>query len=104
MRELHAEQSGVPRNWIHVVFQEYRPGFGFTSGESSETAALTVVIRFGRPPEYKQLLLTHIWKLFQAATGAADEQIVIGIQAVSASQAMEMAQFMPGVSDRQGRD
>jgi len=32
--------------------------------------------------------------LFQAATGAPDDQIVIGIQEVPPSQAMEMGQIM----------
>ena len=33
---LHAEFSGVPRNWVHVVFQEYAAGNGFTAGEPSD--------------------------------------------------------------------
>jgi hypothetical protein len=36
--------------------------------------------------------------LLQAATGAADDQIVIGIEELPASQAMEMAAIMPDVN------
>jgi hypothetical protein len=39
-----------------------------------------------------------LWTLFQAATAASDEQIVIGIQEVSPSQAMEMGKVMPEVA------
>ena len=81
---LHADFSGVPRNWVHVVFQEYAPGNGFTAGEPSATAALTLLIRTGRSPEYKRKLLQRLWTLFQSATGAPDDQIVIGIQEVRA--------------------
>jgi phenylpyruvate tautomerase PptA (4-oxalocrotonate tautomerase family) len=96
---LHSGYAGVPKNWVHVVFQDYAPGSGFTAGEPAATAALTLLMRAGRPPEYKRELIQHLWKLFQTATGAPDDQIVIGIQDVPASQAMEMGQVMPDIAD-----
>jgi phenylpyruvate tautomerase PptA (4-oxalocrotonate tautomerase family) len=95
---LHSELAGVPRNWVHVVFQDYAAGSGFTAGEPAATAALTLVIRTGRSPEYKRGLLKRLWELLQNATGAPDDQIVIGIQEVPPSQAMEMGQIMPDVT------
>jgi phenylpyruvate tautomerase PptA (4-oxalocrotonate tautomerase family) len=95
---LHAEYAGVPKNWVHVVFQDYAPGSGFTEGEAAATAALTLVIRTGRSPDYKRGLLQHLWELLQGATGAPDDQIVIGIQEVPPNQAMEMGQIMPDVA------
>jgi phenylpyruvate tautomerase PptA (4-oxalocrotonate tautomerase family) len=96
---LHSEYSGVPKNWVHVVFHDYAPGSGFTAGEVSATAALTVLIRTGRSSDYKRGLLQRLWQLFQEATGAPDDEIVIGIQEVPPSQAMEMAKVMPDVAD-----
>jgi phenylpyruvate tautomerase PptA (4-oxalocrotonate tautomerase family) len=98
MTKLHSEYSGVPENWVHVVFQDYGVGSGFTAGKPAAAAALTVLIRAGRSAEYKRELLRRLWKLFQAATRAPDDQIVIGIQEVPPSQAMEMGQIMPEVS------
>jgi phenylpyruvate tautomerase PptA (4-oxalocrotonate tautomerase family) len=95
---FHSEYSGVPKNWVHIVFQEYTPGNGFTAGEASATAALTLLVRTGRSPEYKRGLLKRHWNLLQDATGAPDEQIVLGIQEVPPSQAMEMGQIMPDVA------
>jgi phenylpyruvate tautomerase PptA (4-oxalocrotonate tautomerase family) len=97
---FHAEYSGVPKNWVHIVFQDYAPGNGFTAGEVSATVALTLLIRTGRSPNYKRGLLTRLWELLQATTGAPDDQIVIGIQEVPASQAMEMGKIMPDVVDQ----
>ena len=37
---FHSEYSGVPKNWVHVVFHDYAPGSGFTAGEPSPAAAL----------------------------------------------------------------
>jgi len=97
---FHAEYSGVPKNWVHIVFQDYAPGNGFTAGEVSATVALMLLIRTGRSPDYKRGLLTRLWELLQAATGAPDDQIVIGIHDVPASQAMEMGKIMPDVADK----
>jgi phenylpyruvate tautomerase PptA (4-oxalocrotonate tautomerase family) len=87
--------SGVQKNWVHIVFHDYPVGSGFTAGEPAETVALTLLIRTGRSPEYKRELLQQLWRLLQKATGAPDDQIVLGIQEVPASQAMEMGQIMP---------
>jgi phenylpyruvate tautomerase PptA (4-oxalocrotonate tautomerase family) len=97
LTDLHSEYAGVPKNWVHVIFQDYIAGSGFTAGEPAAATALTLLIRTGRLAEYKRGLLTRLWALLQAATGAPNDQIVIGIQEVSPSQAMEMGQIMPDV-------
>jgi phenylpyruvate tautomerase PptA (4-oxalocrotonate tautomerase family) len=98
LTSFHSEYAGVPQNWVHIVFHDFAPGDGFTAGEEAPTASLTLLIRTGRSTEYKKKLLTHLWAMFQAATAASDEQIVIGIQEVSPSQAMEMGKVMPDVA------
>jgi phenylpyruvate tautomerase PptA (4-oxalocrotonate tautomerase family) len=95
---FHAEYAAVPKNWVHVVFHEYPVGNGFTAGKPSPAAALTLLIRTGRSPDYKREMLRRLWSLVQAATGAPDEEIVLGIQEVPANQAMEMGQIMPDVA------
>ena len=97
LTKLHSEYAGVPANWVHIVFHDYAVGSGFTAGEPAATAALTLLVGTGRSPEYKRGLLKKLWELFQAATGAPDDQIVIGIQEVPPSQAMEMGKIMPDV-------
>jgi phenylpyruvate tautomerase PptA (4-oxalocrotonate tautomerase family) len=92
---FHAEYAGIPKNWVHIVFHEYPIGSGFTAGRTSPTAALTLLIRTGRSVDYKREMLGRLWALVQAATGAPDEEIVLGIQEVPSSQAMEMGQIMP---------
>jgi len=99
---FHSEYAGVPKNWVHIVFQEYAAGNGFTAGEPAATAALTLLVRTGRSSEYKRELLKRLWELLQEATGVPDDQIVIGIQEVPPDQAMEMGQIMPAVSGASG--
>jgi phenylpyruvate tautomerase PptA (4-oxalocrotonate tautomerase family) len=95
---FHAEYAGIPRNWVHIAFHEYPVGSGFTAGMPSPTAALTLLIRAGRSGDYKREMLKRLWLLVQAATGAPNEEIVLGIQEVPSSQAMEMGQIMPDVA------
>ncbi|MGR9251213.1 tautomerase family protein [Rhizobium leguminosarum] len=97
--DLHTRMAGVPAEWVHVIFQDFPPNHGFTAGRRADVVAMTLVIREGRSPEYKETMLTALWRLLQEATGAADDQIVIGIQEVPPSQAMEMGQIMPDVAD-----
>jgi phenylpyruvate tautomerase PptA (4-oxalocrotonate tautomerase family) len=91
---LHCEMSGVPKIWVHVVFHEYPAGSGFTAGEPAAAVALTLLIRAGRSSEYKRELLKRLWDLLQSATGAPDDQIIIGIQEVPPSKATEMGQII----------
>jgi len=44
-------------------------------------------------------LLKRLWSALQSATRAPDDQIVIGIQEVAPSQAMEMGRIMPAVAE-----
>jgi Tautomerase enzyme len=55
-------------------------------------------LRTGRSPEYKRVLLKHPRELLQDATGAPDDQIVLGIQEVPPSQAMKMGQITAEVN------
>jgi phenylpyruvate tautomerase PptA (4-oxalocrotonate tautomerase family) len=98
--ETHCQFSGVPENWVHVVFHDYPGGSGFTAGKPAAVVSLTFVVRTGRSPEYKRRLLQRLWELLQAETGAPDDQIVVGMQEVPATQAMEMGQIMPDVADQ----
>jgi phenylpyruvate tautomerase PptA (4-oxalocrotonate tautomerase family) len=94
---FHVEYAGVPKSWVHLVFHEYPIGSGFTAGRPSPTATLTLLIRTGRSADYKREMLKRLWSMVQTATGAPDEEIVLGIQEVPSSQAMEMRQIMPDV-------
>jgi phenylpyruvate tautomerase PptA (4-oxalocrotonate tautomerase family) len=64
---LHCETSGVPKNWVHIVFHDYPVGSGFTAGQPAATVTLTLLIRTGRSSEYKRDLLKRLWDLLQSA-------------------------------------
>ena len=98
LTHLHCELSGVPKNWVHIVFQDYAVGSGFTAGAPAATVSLTVLIRAGRSVEYKRDFLRRLWDLVQTATAAPDDQIVVVMQELPASNAMELGKIMPDVT------
>ena len=69
LTRLHSEYAGVPANWVHIVFQDYAVGSGFSAGQPSATAALTLLIRSGRSDDYKRGLLKRLWSLLQSVHG-----------------------------------
>jgi phenylpyruvate tautomerase PptA (4-oxalocrotonate tautomerase family) len=96
---LHSEYSGVQKTWVHVVFQDYAPGSGFTAGEPSATTALTLLIRRSRRGLKQVPKTLYQFPLIFRCPPGPDDQIVIGIQEVPASQAMEMGQVMPDIAN-----
>jgi phenylpyruvate tautomerase PptA (4-oxalocrotonate tautomerase family) len=62
--------------------------------------SLTLLVRSGRSADYKREMLKRLWRMLQDATGSPDDQIVLGIQEVPASQAMELGKIMPDVADQ----
>jgi hypothetical protein len=42
-------------------------------------------------------MVQRLWELLQHATGAPDNQLVIGVNEMPASQAMEMGKILPEV-------
>jgi phenylpyruvate tautomerase PptA (4-oxalocrotonate tautomerase family) len=97
LTDFHVEYAGVPKNWVHIIFHEFAVGNGFSAGKPAPAVSLTLLIRTGRSADYKRTMLQRLWALVQAATGAPTEEIVLGIQEVPPSQAMEMGQIMPEV-------
>jgi phenylpyruvate tautomerase PptA (4-oxalocrotonate tautomerase family) len=100
MATFHSGYAGVPKEWVQVVFNDYAQDSAFTGGRPSAVAALILQIRTGRSVEFKRGLVQHLWKLLQDATRASDNQIVIGVNEVPPSQAMEMGKIMPEVGEQ----
>ena len=95
---LHCEMSGVPKNWIHVVFHDYTAGSGFTAGEPCSDGGACVAHSHGPPIGIQTRVAEASLGVAPERHRAPDDQIVIGIQEVPASQAMEMGEIMPDVA------
>jgi phenylpyruvate tautomerase PptA (4-oxalocrotonate tautomerase family) len=94
---IHTTVMKVPRNFVRVIFLSYPVGAGFTGGEQAPTASLNCVLRSGHTLEEKTDMLQQLWAIFQGLTGIATEQLVISLQEIPSSNAMEMGQIMQAV-------
>jgi phenylpyruvate tautomerase PptA (4-oxalocrotonate tautomerase family) len=96
---IHAAVMKVPKNFVHVIFLSYPKGSGYAAGKEAPTASLNCTLRSGHTAEEKMELLKQIWSTFQGLSGVATDQLVISLQEIPASNAMEMGQIMPAVAN-----
>ena len=94
---IHTRVMKVPADFVHIVFLQYAKGAGFSAGKEGPTAALNCVLRNGHTAEEKSDLLKQLWAMFQSRTGIATDQLVLSLQEIPASNAMEMGQIMQAV-------
>lgn len=95
---IHSSVMKVPNNFVRVVFLSYPKGSGFTGGSEAPTAALNCVLRSGHTTEDKTDMLKQLWAMFQGLTGIATDQLVLSLQEIPSSNAMEMGQIMQAVA------
>jgi len=96
---IHSEVMKVPKTFVRVVFLSYNQRSGYTAGEEASTAALNCVLRSGHTVEEKTDLLKQLWRMFQELTGIPTDQLAISLQEIPSSNAMELGQIMPAVSN-----
>jgi phenylpyruvate tautomerase PptA (4-oxalocrotonate tautomerase family) len=94
---IHAAVMKVPKSFVHVLFLSYPEHSGYTAGEEAPTAALNCVLRSGHTVEEKTDLLKQLWSMFQGLTGIATDQLVISLQEIPSTNAMEMGQIIQPV-------
>jgi len=92
--DIHCEVNQVPPAFVRIFFITFPKGSGFTAGKLAAPAAMTCLMRTGHDTETKGRLLKRLWAMFQEATGVPTEQLVVVLQEVPASNAMEMGAIM----------
>ena len=95
--EFHSQMSGLDEAYTKIVFDTFGPGDGFVGGEASPAVLLTVKVRAGRPADYRSKLLFGLKSRLQHATGAADRDMLLALEEMPASNAIEMGELMPEI-------
>jgi phenylpyruvate tautomerase PptA (4-oxalocrotonate tautomerase family) len=94
---IHTTIMKVPNSFVRVVFLSYPKGSGFAAGKAAPTAALNCVLRSGHSNEDKTEMLKQLWSMFEDLTAVSNDQLVISLQEIPSSNAMEMGQIMQAV-------
>ena len=94
---IHTTIMKVPNSFVRVVFLSFPKGSGFAAGKAAPTAALNCVLRSGHSNEDKTEMLKQLWSMFEDLTAVSNDQLVISLQEIPSSNAMEMGQIMQAV-------
>jgi phenylpyruvate tautomerase PptA (4-oxalocrotonate tautomerase family) len=94
---IHSEVMKVPNSFVHMIFLSYQRGSGFSAGKEGSAASLSCVLRSGHTNEEKSGLLRKLWPMFQSLSAVATDQLVVSLQEIPASNAMEMGKIMHAV-------
>jgi hypothetical protein len=81
-----------------MIFLSYPKGSGYSAGKEGPTASLNCTLRSGHTAEEKTDLLKQLWSTFQSLSAVATDQLVISLQEIPASNAMEMGQIMQSIN------
>jgi phenylpyruvate tautomerase PptA (4-oxalocrotonate tautomerase family) len=95
--EFHSQMSGLDKAYTKIVFDNFSPGDGFVGGEAGPAVLLTVKVRAGRPADYRKKLLFGLKSRLQHATGADDVHMLLALEEMPASNAIEMGELMPEI-------
>ncbi|HZC10714.1 MAG TPA: tautomerase family protein [Mycobacterium sp.] len=95
--DFHCEMAGLAKAYAKLVFDDFAAGDGFVGGKPAPAVILTVKVRAGRPADYKRKLLFGIKEILQRATGAADYDMLLALEELPASDAIEMGELMPEI-------
>jgi phenylpyruvate tautomerase PptA (4-oxalocrotonate tautomerase family) len=95
--QFHCEMASLDEAYVKLVFESFRPGDGFIGREPGPAVILTVMVRAGRPADYKKQLLFGLKSRLERATGATDIQMLLALQETPASNAIEMGVLMPEI-------
>lgn len=77
------------------MFQTLPPDSTFAAGEAAKNVFITAIIRAGRSAEVKARMLNDLWSMYKKVTGAADDQILIGLTDMPSSNGMEFGGVVP---------
>lgn len=98
--EIHCGLTGAPRHFVHVIFDTYISGNGFSGGQPSRGAFIRASIRGGRSQQVKEKLLhelTELWLAISPRTKRGD--MLVSLLETPGTNVMEGGVLMPHPRD-----
>jgi len=94
--EIHCElTNGTPRKFVHVVFDEVRPGGTFAGGEPSTSSKVVGLIRSGRTQETRSELVRRLTAMWARVSGQDTADILVAVHEVRPRDVMEWGELLP---------
>jgi phenylpyruvate tautomerase PptA (4-oxalocrotonate tautomerase family) len=97
---IHCDLTAAPRHFVHVVFEHYAEGDGFSGGLPSQAALIRGSIRAGRTQEIKEQLLQRLTDLWlQESTETNKDNVLVTLTEVPGTNVMEGGILLPHPKD-----
>ncbi|SPM39818.1 hypothetical protein MNAB215_2011 [Mycobacterium numidiamassiliense] len=93
--DIHLDLAGGLRQFVNVVFQEYRTGLGFNAGIIGAPMVIAGNIRAGREQAVKTAMMEAISALVIRVSNISPKDLTVSIADVKASNAMEGGHVLP---------
>ena len=94
---IHHEETGAPRYFVQVIFDDVAPGSHFVAGRPAPADQIWVRgdIRAGRTDEQKAQMARRIMQDVSKASGAAEEAVWVYLCEIPAANIAEYGRLMP---------
>ena len=94
--QIHCEETGAPRSFVHVQYKDYPKDSQYTAGEPDNRVMLIICnIREGRSIQERQRMLKRISERVSGSLQKPESEMVLSINQVDASTAMEFGLILP---------
>lgn len=97
--DVHTAVTGAPGSYVNVAFTELGPDSLFASGRPVAHGRLVGIIRTGRSPETKRLLMERLAQTWAEVSGEPADGFAVFINEVPGSSMLEEGRFLPESAD-----
>ncbi len=97
--DIHCGLTGAPRQFVHVIFSEYRGEDAYSAGGPSKACLVRGFIRAGRAQEVKEELLRKLSTLWMQEAGTSPENLLVSLSENPGTNAMEGGVLLPHPKD-----
>ncbi len=92
---VHCEVTGAPGAYVNVAFTELGGDSLFASGRPVAHGRLIGIIRTGRSPETKRVLMERLAQIWAEVSGEPADGFAVFIHEVPGSSMLEEGRFLP---------
>jgi len=94
--DIHCEETGAPRSFVHVHYKEYQKDTQYTAGKPDNGVVIVFCnIRAGRSLAERQRLLKRISGRVSTSLDKPEGELILSVNEINASTAMEFGLILP---------
>jgi phenylpyruvate tautomerase PptA (4-oxalocrotonate tautomerase family) len=94
--QIHCEETGAPKSFVHVHFEEIKKGSQYTAGEVDDKVGIFLgMIREARSIKERQRLIQRMSAGIARALGRPENELIVSVDEITSATAMEFGIILP---------